>query len=366
MHLVVDKDNFSKILLVCENISTSYTVSGKPHSLRPLHAYVEMKVEEKNLKLSVMRETMSGCFYYVPKILEGVEEGDRMLVQTSELRKLISSRYSGDISLEVVEEELIIKQGSFTAKLPLYRQEVFPEIIFDVEWKALPKKVLEMLEFGLLVIDSKSILIDVTEEGTFIFTYTPTQVLFGYNQAMVGVVGRHVVSVDSVKTIVNCFKGEENLEFGFVENKFCIKTGSNCAYFGLVFDDMPLNYRENITFEGLRVIKVNRQALLFILESVSQVLAKWDQLILVTIVGDKKMMNMKAKNLMTNAEANESLRVETELVDFQLGIPSNYILKYLKSINDEFVTLHVSERDKPILVQGSEGLFSMGLVPFRI
>jgi len=365
--MIVDKDSFTKLLLVCENISTSYTVAGKPHSLRPLHAYTEMKVEKPSLKLSVMRETMAGCFYYTPKLLEGVEDGDRIIVQTSELRKVISSRYSGDISLEVVGEELIIKQGSFTAKLPLYRQEVFPEITFNVEWKKMSQKVLEVFEFVQLVIDySKAALLDVTEDGTFIFTYTPTQVLFGFIKDMIGVDGRHVVPSSTVRTVVSCFKGEENLEFGFMENKFCVKAGRNCAYFGLVFDDMPLNYRESIEFEGLKTIKVNRKAVLFVLESIAQVLAQWDQLILVTVVGDKQMMNMKAKNLMTNAEANESVRVETDLTDFQLGIPSNYVLKYLKSITDEFITLYVSENDKPILIKGSDELFSMGLVPFRI
>lgn len=366
MRLVADRDSFNKVLLACENISTSYTVAGKPHSLRPLHAYVEMKVEKTNLKLSVMRETMSGCFSYTPKSVENLVEGERIIVQTSEIRKLISSRYGGDIELEVVREELVIKQGSFLAKLPLYRQEVFPDIKVEVEWKSMPKKVLEMLGFGLSVIDSKNVLLDVTENGTFLFTYTPTQVLFGYSNSMIGVEGRHVLSIDSIKTIVNCFKEEENLEFGFVENKFCIKAGESYADFGLVFDDMPLNYRDNITFEGLKTIKVNKQALSFVLDSISQVLARWDQLILLTVIGDKGVMNMKAKNLMTNAEANESVRVETDLTDFQLGIPSNYVLKYLKSITDEFVTLYVSNSDKPILIQGSNGLFCMGLVPFRI
>ena len=366
--ITVDKESFSSQLSVCESVSTSYTAVGKLHTLRPLHTYVEMKIEEdQRIKMSVMRDTVGGYFYYSPKKMEGEQLGKKIIVQTSEIKKLVGSRYEGDITLDSDGENLKITQGSFTAKLPLYRQEEFPGFDFDTEWGDMSLDTLKILSSCMSVSDATAVLIDVHSDGTNLFSYTPTQMVFSCVEGMVGTHGRKVLSVREIKTMIDCFQEASELKFGFKDDRLFVKSSNGSVMFRLLYDEMPLNYTDNLSMEGATIIKINREAFLFVMESISQILAKWDQLILVTVMGSKGQMNLKTKNLMTNAEANETLKVETDLAtDFQIGFPSDAVMKYLRAIDDELVEIGVTASDRPLYMTGSEKLFYAVFQPFRI
>jgi len=372
----IDKEKFTKMLEICNSISVADSPEGKPQSLRPLHAYVELKVENDKLKMTVSRENIDGYFYYEPEEIKDEVEGSKIVVQTIELLKLIRSRYAGIITLDKDKDEnLIIKQGSFKAKLRLYNDDMFSDLVFDADWKPMPKNVVEDLKACSVVSDTQTVLMDIKGEEISLFAYTPVQLYYSLIELKDGKkdetdVGRKILAMNTVKTITSCFEKVDDLEFSYKEDdeKFYIKSSIGSARFGLLYDDMPMHYKDNVSISGLNKVKLDRKALLFVIESISQVLASWDQLVLVTVSVEQKMVHLKVVNNDLPAEARESLAIEeTDLTDnFSIGIPSASVIKCLRNLEDSHIEMYFSSSDKPVFIKGCESDFSVGFMPFRI
>jgi len=374
--ITVDKEKFTKMLEICQSISVADSPDGKPQSLRPLHAYVELKVENDKLKMSVFRENIDGYFYYEPEEIKEEEEGAKIVVQTQEILKIIRSRYPGIITItkekDKDEEDLVIKQGSFKAKLRLYSDDVFSNFVFDADWKPMPKNVIRDLKACSVVSDTQTVLMDIEGSEISLFAYTPVQLYYSLIELKTkgSKVGRKILAMNTVKIITSCFENMDDMEFSYKEEdeKFYIKSPIGSARFGLLYDDMPMHYKDNICIANLNKIKLDRKALLFIIESISNVLASWDQLILLTAYIEQKIVHLKVTNKDLPAEAQESLVIEeTDLIDnFSIGIPSASVIKCLKNLGDSYVELYFSSNDKPLFIKGCESNFSVGFMPFRI
>jgi DNA polymerase III sliding clamp (beta) subunit (PCNA family) len=208
-----------------------------------------------------------------------------------------------------------------------------------------------------------------------LFAYTPVQLYYSLIELKDGkkdenVVGRKILAMNTVKTITACFGNVDDLEFSYKEEdeKFYIKSSIGTARFGLLYDDMPLHYKDNVSTADLNKVKLDRRALMFILESISQALASWDQLVLVTVAVEQKMVHLKVVNNDLPAEARESLAIEeTDLTEsFSIGIPSASVIKCLRNLDDSHIEMYFSSSDKPVFIKGCESDFSVGFMPFRI
>jgi len=329
--ITVEQKEISQVLSFCDAVSAGFNEKGEPTMLRPLYSYCEIKVEpDRRLKLSVQRDIISGYFYHTPKQVTNDEIGKSFIVGTSEFQKLIGSRYNGDITLEADEEKVVVKQGSFSAKLPLYRKEKFPDLDFSqMEFRNFPEEASYILWGYSKVGNEDKILFDISEEGTNLFTNTTNSLFIG-GVDLKGTEGRKVLAKDCVDILLKCFEEEKEVGIAFNGNQIILKSDIGYLGFTLLYDGMYKDYKAMTAWDDEKVVTINRESLVFVLDSISNVLPKWEERIVATLMCKDKLMNLKAVNSDNNAEANETIKIETALTeDFQVGFPV-YAMRYLK------------------------------------
>ena len=124
------------------------------------------------------------------------------------------------------------------------------------------------------------------------------------------------------------------------------------------------DYKAMTAWDDEKVVTINRESLVFVLDSISNVLPKWEERIVATLMCKDKLMNLKAVNSDNNAEANETIKIETALTeDFQVGFPV-YAMRYLKWLTDENVMIYV--KDNIIFMMGTDKRFNMGFLAFNV
>jgi DNA polymerase III sliding clamp (beta) subunit (PCNA family) len=363
--ITVEQKDISQILSFCDAVSAGFTEKGEPAMLRPLYSYCEIKVEEdRRLKLSVQRDIISGYFYHTPKQVTNDEIGKSFIVGTAEFQKLISSRYNGDITFEADEEKVVVKQGSFSAKIPLYRKEKFPVLDFSqMEFRKFPEEASYILWGYSKVGNEDKILFDIGDDGTNLFTNTTNSLFIG-GIDLKGAEGRKVLAKDCVDILLKCFEEEKEVEIGFNGNQVILKADIGYLGFTLLYDGMYKDYKAMTAWDDEKVVTVNRESLVFVLDSISNVLPKWEERIVATLMCADKLMNLKAVNSDNNAEANETIKIETALTeDFKVGFPI-YSMKFLKWLTDENVMIYV--KDNIIFMMGTDKRFSMGFLAFNV
>jgi DNA polymerase III sliding clamp (beta) subunit (PCNA family) len=125
MNFSVDPDIINPLLQVCSKISN-------PKGFKPIYGYTKIVVGSDNvLTLSVFDSYVQ----FTGRIeVASVREPGEAIVECDRLTNVFKTRIGGfNSEVKIDDNFLLIKQGEFRGKLPLYKKEEFPEFDFGIE-----------------------------------------------------------------------------------------------------------------------------------------------------------------------------------------------------------------------------------------
>lgn len=112
------------------------------------------------------------------------------------------------------------------------------------------------------------------------------------------------------------------------------------------------NYEQVIPKEVKTKTDVNRQELLSCLKRVSLLTSQENQAVKIDFIKDHLLISSRSPNM---GEAKEEVPAEISGDDLTIGFNPAYVIDVLKNLDNEMITLAMTDPDKPGLIKNEEG-----------
>lgn len=158
-----------------------------------------------------------------------------------------------------------------------------------------------------------------------------------------------------------CSEESGKIKVSFAQNQIMFQIKETVLVSRLIEGRFP-NYEQVIPKETKIKTSVNRQELLSCLKRVSLLTSQENQAVKIDFIKDKLLISSRSPNL---GEAKEEIPAKITGDDLTIGFNPAYVIDVLKNLDDETITLSMTEPDKPGLIQ-NEGGYLYVVMPMQL
>ncbi len=167
------------------------------------------------------------------------------------------------------------------------------------------------------------------------------------------------------KTIAEVIKtisdGQGKIKISLSQNQIMFQIDETILISRLIEGRFP-NYEQVIPKDVKTKTDVNRQDLLSCLKRVSLLTSQENQAVKIDFIKDRLLISSRSPNM---GEAKEEVPAKISGDDLTIGFNPGYVMDVLKNLNDETITLAMTEPDKPGLIK-NEGGYLYVVMPMQL
>lgn len=167
------------------------------------------------------------------------------------------------------------------------------------------------------------------------------------------------------KTISEVIKalpdGQGKVKISLAQNQIMFQIEDTILISRLIEGRFP-NYEQVIPKDVKTKTDVNRQELLSCLKRVSLLTSQENQAVKIDFIKDKLLISSRSPNM---GEAKEEVPVKISGDDLTIGFNPSYIIDVLKNLDNETITLAMTDPDKPGLIK-SENDYLYVVMPMQL
>lgn len=340
MKLTIEKTQLENILSNCQNFLEKRDISQ-------ITAHVFFQCRENTL---IIKATDYEIAIQSEIEVQSEEEG-KATANGRDILNFIKTLKEGNITLEVENNTLLIKQNRSKLNLPMYNVDEFPDIpeytpdhklnIESNKFLNSIKKINSAIDTNNPKFELNGALLDI-KEYSFNFVATDTRRLAIIKHESQGINTLSlIISKRSINEILKLFVDE--IEIFYNQTHIIIKSGQY-TFFGKIISSKYPNYESIIPKEFKYTLQLPKDKFI---ESVK----------IVSSLSNKIKINFQPNEILfeslsdKNHKASTQIELDIKIQDFVLGVDSKYLLDFLSQIDSDEFTLQLDEQNnKPIML----------------
>jgi DNA polymerase-3 subunit beta len=330
-----------------------------------------IKIECNNEKNYVVL-TASDLEIYVEKKIPAIcDESGEIVVSAKLFSDIIRKLSKGDVYFSIEEENVEIKNGTFSSTLQGIPAEEFPEIKIETDENALIfnkeiiKNLIKSTAFSASIEEARGIITGVLteiEDGKITMV-----ALDGFRMAIKNEIAppineekRMIISgriINEIGKILVDLTNEEEDENNIVkinieEKRVFINVEESTNISARLMEGEFINYKEIIPKENPIRIEINRKELLECVDRASIIVKEGkNSFIKFHAEGNELIITSRADEGTTR----ESVEIDKEGDDIEIGFNGRFVTDTLKAIEDEKIIMLMNTSVSPCLIKSVEG-----------
>jgi len=355
MEIKVKKNDLLEKITLGVNIAAS-----KPSTLPILNNLFLETQKEGKLKIvatdmEVGISTLMTC--------EIIQDGS-ITVPARKFYDIVKELPEGDIEITVTKNNTVsIKAGKSHFKIMGLGKEDYPKLpefslenAIEIEQASL-KESLSLTSFAISHDETRyvlnGVLISFQGENAR-FVATDGRRLAFYKKGLKKKLEKNndmIVPAKTIHELIKLLTWEGTVKIIHTQNKVIFYFEDTYLTSSLIEGNFP-NYEQVIPKEEKTQVQANREEFLQAVRRASLLTSPEAPALKFDFIKNKIIVSSKSPNM---GEAKEELPAEFKGQEITIGFNPGYFLDVLKNLNDENVTISLTEADKPGLIKGREG-----------
>jgi len=167
-----------------------------------------------------------------------------------------------------------------------------------------------------------------------------------------GVIFEVIIPAKTISEVIKAISdGQGKIKISLTQNQIMFQIDETTLISRLIEGRFP-NYEQVIPKDVKTKTEVSRQELLSCLKRVSLLTSPENQAVKIDFIKDRLLISSRSPNM---GEAKEEVPAKISGDDLTIGFNPNYIIDVLKNLDNETVTLTMTEPDKPGLIKNEDG-----------
>ncbi len=161
-----------------------------------------------------------------------------------------------------------------------------------------------------------------------------------------------IIPAKTISEVVKAISdGQGKIKISLAQNQIMFQIDETTLISRLIEGRFP-NYEQVIPKDVKTKTEVSRQEFLSCLKRVSLLTSQENQAVKIDFIKDHLLVSSRSPN---TGEAKEEVPAKISGDDLTIGFNPNYIIDVLKNLDNETITLAMTEPDKPGLIKNEEG-----------
>ena len=344
-----------------EKISLSANIAASKPSTLPILNNILLETQ-KDGKLKIVATDMEVGLSTV-MCCEVIQEGS-ITVPARKFHDIVKELPDGDVEFSVTKNNTVnVKAGKSHFKIMGLGKEDYPKLpefsmenAIEMDQSSI-KESLSLTSFAISHDETRYVLNGVllSFQGNIVrFVATDGRRLAFFKKEIKKKVEKNIDIIVPAKTIhelVKLLAWDGTVKIVHAQNKVIFCFEDTFLTSSLIEGNFP-NYEQVIPKEEKTQVQANREEFLQAVRRASLLTSPEEPALKFDFVKNKIIVSAKSPNM---GEAKEELPAEFKGQDITIGFNPGYFLDVLKNLNDENITLSLTEPDKPGLVKGREG-----------